>query len=152
MKKGNIIYACVCIIMSLLFIFWLIPAYTSKSVVRGDIPSSAIPKALMYVILFFGVIILIEALFQKTDTSEKANAGEWVKLLIVLGVLLMYILAIKYIGFYVSTLIALPAALKYFNKDMKWGTIAISSIVMLAVVYFLFEKGLTVKMPRGFLL
>lgn len=154
-KKQDIIYSTICIITSLLFIFWLIPAYTSKSIVRGDISSAAIPKALMYVILACGAIMLIIALLRKGKTdvrSEETTGAEWKKLIFVLCLVMIYIMAIKYVGFYVSTIIALPVSLKFFNKNMRWRAIIFSSLTMLVVIYLLFEKGLAVQMPRGLLL
>ena len=220
-KNTEFKYALVCIFFSVLFLVWLIPAYTPSSTITGDMSSAALPNAMMLIILLCGAVLLTKCLLEAgaarkrapvdsgristaadgrgadgrgaggrgaggrgaggrgadgngTDGSgadgsgaegaakvmQGADAGKrqheiedgrvpWRRLLMVLACVLAYLLALNGIGFYLTTLFALPLLVRFYNRSLSWGKILLSSAVLLVFIYVLFEMGLSVKMPRG---
>lgn len=153
-KNTDFKYSLVCILFSLVFLLWLIPAYTPKSTIKGDLASAVLPNIMMGIILICGVVMLVKSLLtpKGEEVAQKADAVRPGRLAAVLILLLAYLLALNYVGFYVTTAAALPLALRYFNPGLRWWRIACGTAVLLVFVFLLFELGLAVKMPRGVLL
>lgn len=153
-RNTDLKYAVVCILFSLIFLLWLIPTYTPKSSITGDISSAALPSAMMLVILFCGIVMLGNSLMAKKEDAgkeqEETEPVHWIRLLAVIVLVFVYLMALNKIGFYVTTAVALPITLKYFNQSMRLWKIILGTLVLLVFVYVLFEMGLSVKMPRGF--
>ena len=155
-KNTEFKYSLVCIFISVIFLVWLIPAYTPVSNISGDMSSDTLPNAMMFIILACGVFMLIKSVFFARSeagggTPDGAAGVPWRRLLLVLACVLGYLLAFNWVGFYVTTLAALPLTVRYFNRGLSWKKILLSSAVLLIFIYALFEVGLSVKMPRGFL-
>jgi len=62
----------------------------------------------------------------------------------------IYIFAIGYLGYYISTFLAMFIFI-YALGYKKWKTILVIILVTEVLVYLLFEKGLFIFIPRGFL-
>ncbi len=175
-KNTEFKYALICILFSAIFLLWLIPAYTPSSTIAGDISSAALPNAMMLIILLCGIVMLVRCLLAEAvrgstaaaaggggteaarDSKAEAAVGEYAdeaangrpaRLLLVLVCVLAYLLALNGIGFYLTTILVLPLAVRFYNRSLGWGKILLSSAVLLLFIYVLFEMGLSVKMPRG---
>ena len=149
-KNTDFKYSLVCIFFSVIFLVWLIPAYTPTSNISGDMSSDTLPNVMMLIILACGLIMLVKSFFSAGGALPGAFVP-WKRLLLVLACVFLYLLALNRIGFYVTTLFVLPLTVYYFNRSLSWRKILLSSAVLLIFIYVLFEMGLSVKMPRGFL-
>lgn len=169
MSKKETSFACITMGISLLFIFWLIPAYTPKSTLVGDIQSALIPTATMIMVFICGLAVLAQAWLkakwisagqaepaeagpETPEEDTEAKQGSLLRLAIILAAILGYLICIKYIGFYVVTFVLMTLVLRLLNKTMSWLKCLINTMALLIFIFFLFEKGLYVTMPRGILL
>ena len=157
MNKKDMAFSLICIAVSLLFIFWVIPNNVPTSSLSGDIPAAALPTGMMCAVLVAGVAVLLEAVSGKKKVQEDEEESDGDKLnplrfTVILAVLVGYVLALDNIGFYVSTLCFLTLGLYYYNRPrLSLVKTALISLIFLVCVFLLFEKGLVVYMPRGLL-
>lgn len=148
MKKKAIIPAVMCA-TSLLFIFVVIPSQTKSMNVTGDLEPSVFPSAAMSVIALLSGILFWQELKKKED-NEILGFGrrDFKYLLGILGGLGLYILLVKYIGYYTITAIAMIAMLRRYDC-MKWRLCIAGTAIYLILSYFLFEVGLRITLPSG---
>jgi len=86
---------------------------------------------------------------RKARTEDKANYSAVVLHFAVFGV---YVVALPWLGFRIATLAYIAAANALFEpaKSAKgWLRVAAIAIIATVVVYFLFERYLSVLLPRG---
>lgn len=65
-------------------------------------------------------------------------------------VLILYVILINIIGYYISSFATL-LTLFWIFRVKSWYTILPVSILLMVMVFFFFEMGLKVLLPRGFL-
>ncbi|MGI6169196.1 MAG: tripartite tricarboxylate transporter TctB family protein [Christensenellales bacterium] len=121
-------------------------------------PSDNFPKVFSMLVLVLSVINLIDAVGQhkkgKKLLAEGAEAPGMICLpefkipaIATVG-LIAYIVAIQYIGYFLSTAVFMPAmtlSLKYKN----WKGIVATTVIMEVFIYLLFVKFLGVRMPHA---
>ena len=93
--------------------------------------------------------VLIFSFRQEPEKPDAVNYGMVVSMFAVFG---LYCGALPFLGFRIATLLYLAAtnALLDFPQGPKgWGRVAVVSIVTTVVVYYVFERYLTVLLPRG---
>ena len=69
---------------------------------------------------------------------------------VTLAAVILYVIAINFLGFYIATAIFLVCLLLYLKVPYLHTAIAV--VVILALVYFAFAKFLGVRLPKGTLL
>ena len=77
--------------------------------------------------------------------------AEWGQLRQVLSVVIpttIYVVAVRFIGIYVSSAIFIAWFMRWLGK-YGWATVASVAIGMPLVVYFVFEKWFLVPLPKG---
>ena len=93
-------------------------------------------------------------LFDLSAKGRARAAGEedYALVLVVFVIVGLYVGLLPFLGFRLSTLLFVPAlqvALE-FPKDRKgWITVAVTALVTTAAAYLLFERYLSVLLPRG---
>ena len=100
-------------------------------------------------ILALGVVIADWLSPRVTKEKESFNYGMVVSMFAVFG---LYCGALPFLGFRISTLLYVAAtnALLEPPKTAKgWARVAVVSVVTTVVVYYVFERYLTVLLPRG---
>jgi len=65
-------------------------------------------------------------------------------------VLILYVILINIIGYYISSLATL-VTLFWIFRVKSWYTILPVSILLMVLIFFFFEMGLKVLLPRGIL-
>jgi hypothetical protein len=97
------------------------------------------------------VVFSIRKIKKDTPTEEKAaNLDEFKSPVIVLALLILYVLAVIYIGFYISTPIMLVGYMWFMGIRNK-KTILVTTVIVMAFVYCLFTLQLGVPLPKGIL-
>ena len=99
-------------------------------------------------ILALGVFAL-DLFNRKKIKSERLDYAMVVSMFAVFG---LYCGALPFLGFRIATLLYIAATntlLDYPENAKGWGRVAIVSIITTAVVYYVFERYLTVLLPRG---
>jgi putative tricarboxylic transport membrane protein len=121
---------------------------------------SIFPNVLMALMLGLTVLKLgSELLYPKPkeagkeeDTAAKAN---WTRFWVILASLVVYVLAVDYIGFYVSSFIfffGLTVAVQYEERTPR--ALAVRLIVVtcfMLFLYVLFTRTLMAQLPKGIL-
>jgi hypothetical protein len=86
---------------------------------------------------------------RRAPVSEKLNYLLVVEMFAVFG---LYVGALPYLGFRVSTFLyvaATNALLDVPRSTKGWARVALVALITTIVVYYVFERYLTVLMPRG---
>ena len=90
-------------------------------------------------------------LFSKSDSTSFLDKAGWLKLLIMLGCMVLYTLGLIYLGFLISTPIAVAVFIYLLKEDEKVNPIvALLMVAGLTVgLYFMFTKGFSILLPQG---
>jgi putative tricarboxylic transport membrane protein len=148
MKHADIIGGMLGIILSFL-IFYIASGFPEDQVVR--VGPAFFPKLVAVGLGIFSVILLISAY---TGNQVETNPGFSIKDpgiqrgIISAGATIIYCLLFEYLGFIVCTFIYL-SFLMILLKDRQYIQIAITSITVTAVVYFIFKVLLNITLPSG---
>ncbi len=92
--------------------------------------------------------------FKPTEDQELfLNKQEFLKLLLFFGILIVYYIAMRYVGYLISTPIACFALIQVL-KGKKKASIIVSAIISLAItaiLYYAFYYGFYIYLPTGIL-
>lgn len=120
--------------------------------VRGN---STDPGSRLFPLIACGLIAVCGVLVFLTagKASPKAYVGKdgWLRILIFMSVMIAYLLALKYLGFLLSTpffLFATSTMLSGGKKTSLVGRI-LYAVVLTAVTYLLFKYALKMSLPGG---
>lgn len=121
--------------------------------------SAQFPRFLMVLQLVFSVMLLIRALrlpasnagqsINSHSEADTAGAKLWVPLQIFLSVS-AYILAIEYIGYFVSTALFLCGSMAFFGRNRLMTMLSVTAACLL-IIYLLFVVLIGIRMPAGLL-
>ncbi|RYH06567.1 tripartite tricarboxylate transporter TctB family protein [Tropicimonas sp. IMCC6043] len=122
---------------------FLVPTASLKPI------SALLPAAMLVGLIILSVALLI-------DDQRKATAGEEPKpmtsapkrVLGAFGLILGYALAVDFIGFYVSTAIAVPLVAYAFGYRNPLG-LAIATAIVLGAIFMIFDFGMSQDFPAG---
>lgn len=141
---------------SLIHLFYITPNQVELH--RSGMALAMSPRLFCYITggVLCGLSALLVVLsFQKT-ARERALANtptSWQPLmrgLFSTAMAFVYVILANYLGFFVSTAIAMTIFLIYFGVK-KWSGILLFQVVILGFIYLLFVKALKVVMPDGLL-
>jgi hypothetical protein len=109
------------------------------------------PRIVLAVTAVFALALLISDLWtrQAASRAEKLNYLLVIEMFAVFG---LYVGALPYVGFRIATFFYLAAsnALLDVPKSMRgWARVGLVALITTVVVYYVFERYLTVLMPRG---
>jgi hypothetical protein len=110
------------------------------------------PRIVLAITAAFALaLVLMDALAKNRSASvpEKLNYVLVVEMFVVFG---LYVGALPYVGFRISTFLYVAAsnALLDFPRNVRsWTRVGLVALITTVVVYYMFERYLTVLMPRG---
>lgn len=86
------------------------------------------------------------------DKSDKVIWADihWGKLLITLGVLILYTVLFSTLGFIIATFLLLLFLYQVMERRC-WATVLVAAVVTTGLFYLAFKVGLDSQLPRGFL-
>lgn len=150
MKQLNILLSVVTLIIC--SVFW-------KSAITIAEPADVYPKTLIIVIGLLAIVILIQALFFKKEDSNvyPFSGTKYNRVIMTIVATFIYYLAVKYIGFYVSSFIfmvilSLLLGKKEKRKDVKEVQRCILiSFITIGIIFLAFTCFLHVPTPVGLL-
>ena len=132
---------------------YLVCAYFYSQTVTFKADSQTYPK--FTIVLLFGLTTLY--LLQMIVAAKKHGVESGVdkvfkdvqpkQLLICLGGAIAYVVLMYFFGFYISTVIFMAAVLLYLRVPPLFTVITI--VVIVALIFFAFQKFLGVKLPVG---
>jgi putative tricarboxylic transport membrane protein len=109
------------------------------------------PRIVLGISAVFALALVISDLLQKPREKKKESLNYFlvVQMFAVFG---LYCGALPYLGFRIATLLYLAASnaiLEPPRGAKGWARVAAVAIITTAVVYYAFERYLTVLLPRG---
>jgi putative tricarboxylic transport membrane protein len=150
-KMGNMIASLV-IIGGSLFFYYLAG---QLPVVKGyqKMGDSFWPRLILLVLMGLSAILLIQSYLArkhqkaaaKADSEEKTGRGD---LVLMMAAIVLYVVAIPYLGFLLSTFLAL-IAFSYLMGDRKALGMVFFSLGMTAAIYVVFGLIIYTALPRG---
>lgn len=148
MKKDRIIG--IGAIATALFFFY----HTSSIRVPDNIVDPGprfVPYLAQFLILVCGIGVLVESELKKEEEKPYLTKDGWKRLGIAFCLLIVYALALTYVGFVWSTPVMAYILLNMLNAEGKAHPIKniIISIIITAALYLMFAKGFGVMLPQG---
>ena len=132
---------------------YLVCAYFYSQTVTFKADSQTYPK--FTIVLLFGLTTLY--LLQMIVAAKKHGVESGVdtvfrdfqtaQFFVCLGATILYLVCIYFFGFYISTVLFMAAVLLYLKVPPLFT--AITVVVIIALIYFAFQKFLGVKLPVG---
>lgn len=111
--------------------------------------SALLPASMLIALILLAVWMFISdqnSASPKNEPSEIANSHKRVFGAFVLIVL--YALCVDFIGFYISTAVSIPLVTYLFGYRNPLG-LAISTIIVLSVIYLIFGLAMSQEFPTG---
>jgi hypothetical protein len=133
-----------------LFLFWLTLGLHDNPLV--PIGPGYYPRLVLGVTALLALAVFAVDLFASKRAEPRTERLNYPLVLAVFAVFGLYCGALPYLGFRLSTLLYVAAtnALIDVPKSLKgWLRVAAVALVTTALVYFVFERYLTVLLPRG---
>jgi len=135
----------------------IIPYYVDKpsAGLLDELPPDLYPNMIMVAIILLGVILLTQSVWssrllrhQGRVSEGRVSVGKKRRAAIALSTLVTFLIAINVIGYYLASAVFLVFTMRYLGERRVW-IIGLTVVLYLAFNYLLFEKGLTVILPRG---
>jgi putative tricarboxylic transport membrane protein len=147
MKKGNIIVACIFSAFAIFVIYLSLQLPPSKDGVPGP---GTWPILISIIMLGSAITIIINALRNKYDDELVLNTSNHYRVYITMGLLILYLFLMYYIGFFVASVLILYVLITWFG-NYKLYIRLISSISVVTIVYLVFTQILNVPFRFGLL-
>ncbi|MBA4392527.1 MAG: hypothetical protein C0407_03140 [Desulfobacca sp.] len=149
MKRSNLIINSIWIVFSLAVCLesWRLDVGTLHAPGPGFLPFIT---GLLLGIL--ALIAFIQALLKKPsqDRSFLSFGDYLIKVGVLAGALIVYVLLLNTLGFLVGTFLLLLFLFRIM-EPLKWKTVILASLITLAAVYLLFDVFLGTRLPQGIL-
>jgi len=147
MRKGKLVLAGVFITLSLFIIAFALDLPASRKGVPGP---GTWPILISLIMLFSAITVAIKS-FNDKDKKPLGIAGkEQVRVYLSMISLVIYLIAMTFIGFAVSTFVMLYGFITWFSS-YKWYFRVISAFAITAVIYCVFHYVLKVPFRFGVL-
>ncbi len=112
----------------------------------GGPQSGFFPARLAWLLLAASTVVFIQGL--RAPDSIFITWAQLKQLLIVLAALIVYVIAIGYLGIYVASAFFLGGFMVAFGSFRWWSVIA-ASVLIPAVTFWVFEVQFEVPLPKG---
>ena len=143
--KFDKLFAALCLIA-------VVVLYMNTSAIR-DLASASDPGARLFpyigeALLAFCSLLVLLGKSEKTEFLDKAG---WIKLAVVLVCMALYALGLKWLGFLVSTPIAVLVFIYLLREDKKVNPLVavLVAAVLTVGLYFLFTNAFSILLPKG---
>jgi hypothetical protein len=133
-----------------LFLFWLTLGLKDNPLV--PIGPGYYPRIVLGVTAAFALALVVIDLLtprRAPGPREKLNYALVVEMFVVFG---LYVGALPYVGFRISTFVYVAASNALLDPPRSaktWARVLAVSLITTVVVYYAFERYLTVLLPRG---
>ncbi|MDY0287880.1 MAG: tripartite tricarboxylate transporter TctB family protein [Sphaerochaeta sp.] len=147
MKKGNLIFAGAFSALAIFIIYFAMQLPKA----RGGVPGPGYwPIMISIIMLVAAVTVGIQAFTKEDDTPLELSTSDHKRVYLAMGLLVVYLLGMYYIGFGIATFIMLYGFITWFGK-YAWIFRIIMALAITAVVYSVFVYVLKVPFRFGIL-
>src|SRR5690625_2012805 len=113
------------------------PSFNPVDIGAGRVPLGTAPIGIICSVALF---MLVGASQRRVEISRPLN------ILLGSALVLLYVCAMPYVGFYVASIVAVPLLL-FNGGERRWLLLFLYTLAFLAFVYFCFELLLGVRFP-----
>jgi putative tricarboxylic transport membrane protein len=109
------------------------------------------PRIVLAITAAFAVALVVSDVFTKKAPRQKESLN-YLLVVEMFAVFALYVGALPYVGFRISTFFyvaATNALLDVPRSAKSWGRVLVVALITTVVVYYVFERYLTVLLPRG---
>ncbi len=145
MKKEKFNYN----LIGCIFIYLMSGAFLVSSFGIEDKTSRTFPQVLCFLCIILATLFLIQVLRGKY-TNADINMTGTAKTLLMAGVILLYIVAINFAGFYIASGVFMPIAMIVLGQK-SWKVIVGVDVGVILFIYLFFGLLLSMQMPEGIL-
>jgi len=149
-KYGDLICGAVCAGIAILIFAMSVQIGLRENAAIG---ADFLPKIVSVILLVFSVFLMVSGWRKSRVSGEEAaeypsNAGG---VLIMAAALIAYAYLLKPVGFILTTLAFLFLAFVLMSKkeETNYLKFAIISVVAVLVIYFVFTRVFSIRLPRG---
>lgn len=149
--KKDMVNGIVCAVIGAAAI--MIASQLPASNMAGDIGPKVFPYIAGALLVVCGSLQAVMNLKGPKEKTEFLDKNGWKRLLTLTGVLLVYVVCMKKIGFILPSILLLFILSTMFSQDNHvalWKRV-LFAIVLPLIIYVAFTKGLTLRMPMGVL-
>lgn len=146
MKLPNIIFGIIIICIGALF-FGM--TFDFPKLTLEPVGPSFMPRVYSVLLIMLGLLLIMN-LFKNNEAANSIDRKNLKNVLFSMLLVLMYIILIRYIGFYISTLLFSISFLLFSRVRNKYVIISLP-IGIITVIFIFFDKLLKVAIPLGIL-
>lgn len=150
MKKGNMVFSLVCIVLGL-YIIIVSMGYPKAAAYGTGVPGPGMwPGIIAACLVVVSIVLLVKSIRMPKEVADNVpeiNSGNKRVLISVIG-LVAYVASLNILGFIISTVIMLFAFIQWFSKGELWKS-AIISVVTTILIYSVFRFLLHVPIDFG---
>lgn len=145
MKKMNLIFAAICAVIGVVLIA-LASGYPTAADYGTGVPGPGLwPMVISAVMLAMSALLVLKSL--KMSPEKNTEVPMWnegtKRVYITMGILVVYVLVLEFLGFIIATTIMEAIFLHWFAKKKPWFTVLLALVVTL-VIYCVFQFVLNV--------
>jgi len=107
------------------------------------------PTLLVGILVFMSFLLLANTIKNKEKFAFSANIPAFLNVVKVFAALIIFVVAIKYIGFLYAALLFVPGCVLLFKGT--WKLALFGGVPMVVIVYYAFTLLLKVPLPTGIL-
>lgn len=147
LKTRDVGVGLILLFLSLIFWYFIIP-----NEVRG-ITASLLPRVYIACLGFLGILLIVRSRSRKQtkkqDISKPQNdRGRPARVIVIAVILIIYILLMDFLGYFISTLLALLSLMLYLGLR-NWKVVLAASVTTVVFIYCFFKMGMNVQFPQG---
>ncbi|KXL53449.1 tripartite tricarboxylate transporter TctB family protein [Anaerotignum neopropionicum] len=150
MKKGNIVFSLICIVLGL-YIIIVTMGYPKAAVYGTGVPGPGMwPGIIAGCLVVVSMVLLIKSIRMPKEVAEKVSErmnGSKRVLITMIG-LVAYVALLNILGFIISTVVMLFAFIQWFSRGKIWESMLISVVTTL-FIYCVFRFLLNVPVNFG---
>lgn len=132
--------------------FYLVSAYFYSQTVKLPASSQTYPRFTVTLVFGLTTLYLIQMIVHAVKNGTESGAEDFkdfqpVQFLFCFAATIVYLVLIHFFGFYIATAVFMVATLLFLR--VKPLATLISVVVIMALIYFAFQKFLGVRLPVG---
>jgi putative tricarboxylic transport membrane protein len=150
LKKENIISGALIVLLGI-YVYWTSSGFGLKGLSPDPLGPAFYPKMLGIGFIVLGLLLIILSTRIKEEATLKErffNSGN-MKILIIIGLGILYYLTLLKIGFIIATALFI-IAIMIVTGERLWWKIGLTSLFVSFGLFFLFSKILKIMLPLGF--
>jgi putative tricarboxylic transport membrane protein len=133
-----------------IFIVYGLEGHALESSLGVDVVGPGfLPSAIAVLGIAAGAVLLFST-GAAPKQVEKSQAGVHLRALVPVGVMLIYVLSLQFIGYPIATFAFLALMFRYFGAPSWWRAV-LFALAATAIAVVIFVYGLHVRLPRGML-